>query len=217
MGVTAYIWSGRGIDGPEEQRKVIQDYARAHGITVDRFIEVPWPGSRKSPKDEKLERFTPGGTIIVSDFALLGRGLSEVVSRADAIIKRGRLIAVRQNLDTGIKDRMQVSELVEMVFSMLAKTQKDIVRRRARQGVAEKKTQGRPVGRPKGSMGKSKLEKHAKEIEQLLKDEPPMTFIARKFHVSWITVDRFLKRKKLGKYSESSIDEGGSYGNNDKS
>lgn len=143
-----------------------------------------------------------GETIIVRDLSLLGRGLAEVVSRTDAIIRHGRLIAVKQDLDTGRKDQVPFFRTIESLFSMLSETGKNISRRRARQGIAQKRALGKGVGRPKGSLGKSKLEKHTKEIDQLMKDKPPITFIARKYNVSWITVDRFLKRKKLGKYSE---------------
>jgi hypothetical protein len=55
----------------------------------------------------------------------------------------------------------------------------------------------RLLGRPTGSIGKSKLDSKVPDIVDLLRDKASYSFMARRFQVSRPTIMNFIKTRKL--------------------
>jgi len=66
-----------------------------------------------------------------------------------------------------------------------------------KEGLAAKKAQGVALGRPPGSIGKSKLDSKLPEIVDLLRDRASYSFMARRFKVSRPTITNFIRTRKL--------------------
>jgi DNA invertase Pin-like site-specific DNA recombinase len=83
------------------------------------------------------------------------------------------------------------------LFGLMAELERDLISMRTREALAAKKAQGKILGRPKGSLGKSKLDGKEDEISRLLESKVSKAAIARITGVSWLTLDRFIKSRGL--------------------
>jgi DNA invertase Pin-like site-specific DNA recombinase len=83
------------------------------------------------------------------------------------------------------------------IFSLLAELERDLVSERTRRALAAKRAQGVVLGRPAGSIGKSKLDTKISEIVDLLRDKASYSFMARRFKVSRPTIMNFIKSRNL--------------------
>jgi DNA invertase Pin-like site-specific DNA recombinase len=109
---------------------------------------------------------------------------------------RIRFIAIKENLDIKGPHDVQ-SKVLVTIFSLLAELERDLISERAKKALAAKRHQGVILGRPKGSLGKSKLDPCTPEIIDPLKDHASYSFMARRFKVSFPTVINFVKNRKL--------------------
>jgi DNA invertase Pin-like site-specific DNA recombinase len=83
------------------------------------------------------------------------------------------------------------------MFSLFSEIERDLVSERTKEGLARARVQGRLIGRPKGSLGKSKLDGKEKEIRELLVKKVGKASIAKIYGVAWPTIDNFNKTRGL--------------------
>jgi DNA invertase Pin-like site-specific DNA recombinase len=103
---------------------------------------------------------------------------------------------LKQNLDIKGKHDMQ-SKVMVTIFSLLAELERDLISVRTKRALAAKRAQGMVLGRPAGSISKSKLDSKLPEIVDLLRDKASYSFMARRFKMSRPTVMNFIKTRKL--------------------
>jgi len=200
MSVLSYIRVSTNTQDVKNQRYEILEYARTHDLTIDQFIEIEI-SSRKDRKqrriEEVLQKLSPGDTLIVSELSRLGRSTGEVIELVNELVrKKVRFIAIKQNLSINNGHDM-TSKIVVTLFGLMAELERDLISMRTREALAAKKAQGKILGRPKGSLGKSKLDGREDEIIRLLKSKVSKAAIARITGVSWLTLDRFIKSRGL--------------------
>lgn len=83
------------------------------------------------------------------------------------------------------------------MFSLFAEIERDLISERTKEGIAAARAKGKDIGRPKGALGKSKLDGKEEEIRQLLKKEVGITSIAKIVGVSRTALRHFIKTRKL--------------------
>lgn len=204
--VAGYVRISADQQDAINQRRVILEYASRSRLRVSRFLEGEISSNRKNSKTKGfgrlVSRLRKGDILIVSELSRLGRSLIEIVSKVDGLFGRGvRLIAIRQDLDLKGPDDLQ-SKVTISAFSLLAELEKDLISARTKKALAAKREEGVVLGRPKGSLGKSKLDPRMPEIIDLLKDKASYSFMARRFRVSLPTVINFVKTRKLQELAE---------------
>jgi len=91
---------------------------------------------------------------------------------------------------------MQTKVMITM-FSLFAEIERDLISERTKEGLARARAQGKILERPKGSLGKSKLDGKEKDIKELLNKGVTKMNIARIHGVSWATIQNFIKTRKL--------------------
>jgi len=200
MSVLSYIRVSTNTQDVKNQRYEILEYARTHDLQIDRFIEIEI-SSRKDRKQRRIEEILqelfPGDTLIVSELSRLGRSTGEVIELVNELVrKKVRFIAIKQNLNINNGHDM-TSKIIVTLFGLMAELERDLISMRTREALAAKKAQGKVLGRPKGSLGKSKLDGREDEISRLLKSKVSKAAIARITGVSWLTLDRFIKSRGL--------------------
>ena len=200
MSVLSYIRVSTNTQDVKNQRYEILEYARTHDLTIDRFIEIEI-SSRKDRKqrriEEILQELSPGDTLVVSELSRLGRSTGEVIALVNELVrKKVRFIAIKQNLNINNGHDM-TSKIIVTLFGLMAELERDLISMRTREALAALKAQGKVLGRPKGSLGKSKLDGREDEIIRLLKSKVSKAAIARITGVSWLTLDRFIKSRGL--------------------
>jgi DNA invertase Pin-like site-specific DNA recombinase len=83
------------------------------------------------------------------------------------------------------------------MFSLFAEIEKDLLSERTREGLARARVEGKLLGRPKGTIGKSKLDGKEKEIKEFLAKGVNRANIARFFGVTFPTLENFIQSRGL--------------------
>jgi DNA invertase Pin-like site-specific DNA recombinase len=83
------------------------------------------------------------------------------------------------------------------LFGLFAEVERDLISERTKEGLAAARAKGRLLGRPKGSLGQSKLDGKEAEIRLLLEKEVSKASIAKIVEVSRTALLHFIRTRKL--------------------
>ena len=201
MGKTvAYIRASTNKQDLNNQKLEILEYAREHGLKVDEFIEIT-VSSRKTSKqrriDEMLARLNGSDVLIVTELSRLGRSTAEVIALVNELIHRDiRVIIIKQNLDIAKHDMS--SKIIVTLFSLFSELERDLVSMRTKEALAAKKAQGVILGKPKGTIQKSKFDKDRERIEELLKLGLSVRKIADLLgYSSHVGLNTYMRKRKI--------------------
>ncbi|MBF0303951.1 MAG: recombinase family protein, partial [Desulfamplus sp.] len=157
--------------------------------------------SRRSSKermiDELLQELQTDDTLIVAELSRLGRSVGQITIIVNELVrKKIKLICLKENIHLNAKATIQNKVTITM-FSLFAEIERDLISERTKEGLARVKAEGRNLGRPKGALGKSKLDSKQKEIQTYLQKRVNKTSIARIFDVSRPTLVNFIETRGL--------------------
>jgi DNA invertase Pin-like site-specific DNA recombinase len=104
---------------------------------------------------------------MVTELSRLGRSTAEVISLVNSLAQKGiRIIVLKQNLDLSQQDMN--SKIIFTLFSLFSELERDLISLRTKEALASKKRQGQVLGKPKGTIQKSKFDKDIEKIKELL-------------------------------------------------
>lgn len=166
----AYIRTSTDKQDLNNQKLEIFEYARRNQLEVDDFIQMSISSRRTSKErriDEMVEALDGADTLIVTELSRLGRSTAEVIGLVNELIqKQVRVIAIKQSLD--IKHHDMTSKVMITLFSLFSELERDLISLRTKEALANKKAQGIQLGKPKGTIQKSKFDKYQEKIKELL-------------------------------------------------
>jgi DNA invertase Pin-like site-specific DNA recombinase len=143
-----------------------------------------------------LEQLAPKDILLVSELSRLGRSVSQIILLVDCMIeKQIRFVAVKEVDLEGSQD-IQTKVTVTM-FGLFAEILRDLISERTKEGLAAARAKGKIIGRPKGVLGKSKLDGKKDEIQLFLNKGVSKSAIAKIMDVSRTTLRHFIKTRKL--------------------
>ena len=161
--------SGRGASSASP----FLEYARQHDLRIDDFIEATASGQASEKRrrlDELLNGLQRGDRLIVSELSRLGRSLGQIVAILDALAKAGvAFVALKENIRVEGKRDIQT----KVMTTLFAEVERDLISERTREGLAKARASGRKLGRPKGSLGVSRLDGKEDEIRHFLEPASP--------------------------------------------
>ena len=200
MSVWAYLRVSRDGQDTNHQRFAILEFAHKEKLHIDDFIEVE-VSSRRSRKERCIDFLSDslkeGDSLIVSELSRLGRSLGEVVSLVDDLHKRKiKFIAIKEKIHLADKYDMQ-SKVAITFFSLFAELERDLNSLRTKEALAALKREGKRLGRPKGIVGKSRLDGKELEISKFVGLKVSKTSIARIMEVDRSTLLNFMRSRKL--------------------
>ena len=168
--IVAYLRASTDKQDLNHQKLELLEFARKKSLVIDEFMEITI-SSRKTSKqrriDELLERLDQADTLMVTELSRLGRSTSEVIELVNTLAKRDvRVIICKQNLDISKQDINSKVSLT--LFSLFGELERDLISLRTKEALASKKRQGQILGKPKGTIQKSKFDEHAEKIKELL-------------------------------------------------
>src|SRR5262249_60166786 len=109
-----------------------------------------------------------GARLVVSGLSRLGRSLSQVIQLVDELVERKvRFAAVKEGIRFEGKQDLQTKVMIAL-FGLFAEVERDLISERTKEGFAAVRAQGRLLGRPKGSLGTSKLDGEGGDVRMLL-------------------------------------------------
>jgi len=196
MKTVAYFKTSKDRHEVREQRQTIVEFVQREGIALSQFIEMPAFGGEKRI-DQLIGHLEPGDTLIVSELSRIGRSVGQIVRTVDALIKaKIRFIVVKEGIWLDEELNTQNQAMVRM-FSLLAQTDRQLVSIHTKEGLSSARGKGKKLGRPKGSLSRSKLDGKTGEIKRLLALGVSKGAIARIMGVGRTTVNNFIKSRGL--------------------
>jgi DNA invertase Pin-like site-specific DNA recombinase len=196
----AYIRVSTDKQDLNNQRLEILEYARKQDLKVNDYIEVAI-SSRKTAKqrriDELLEKLNDSDTVIVTELSRLGRSTAEVIALINQLVRRTiRVVIIKQNLD--LRQHDMGSKIMVTVFSLLAELERDLISLRTKEALAAKKSQGVKLGKPRGTIQKSKFDQDKEKIKELLDLGLSVRKIAKYFgYHNHIALNTYVKKREL--------------------
>ena len=128
---------------------------------------VTHKSSKQRRIDELLGMLNDGDILLVTELSRLGRSTTEVITIVNSLAKRNiRVIVLKQNLDISQQDIN--SKVTLTLFSLFSELERDLISLRTKEALASKKRQGQILGKPKGTIQKSKFDKHAEKIKEAI-------------------------------------------------
>ena len=123
--------------------------------------------------------------LLVSELSRLGRSVGQIISIVEKLIAKSvRLVAIKEGIDlAGTADlqwsRRRKTKVMITLFSLFAEIERDLISERTKEGVMAARAKGKILGRPKGVLGKSRLDGKEEEIRLLLQKRVSKSAIAR--------------------------------------
>ena len=200
MKTVAYIRISTSGQNLATQKLAILDYARQKGIKIDEFtgvqVSTRKPGQRRGIK-ELLENLNEGDTLIVSELSRLGRSLGQIIQIVDQLLKaKIRFLAIKEAISFDGEQDMRTKVMIAL-FGLFAEVERDIISERTKEGLAAARAKGKLLGRPKGSLGRSRLDGKEEEIRLLLEKTVSKASIAKIMDVSRCALYHFIRTRRL--------------------
>lgn len=199
--IYGYIRVSTDKQTEDNQEHAILKYCDRHKLHMDEWYRVQmssWKSTKQRQIDELLDTLQNGDTLIVSELSRLARSVGQIAVMVDKLLDSGvRVICIKESMDLNGKRDMKAKVMITM-FSLFAEIERDLVSERTKEGLARARAHGKLLGRPKGSLSKSKLDGKEKEIRELLDKKVGKASIAKIYGVTWPTIDHFIKTRGLG-------------------
>ncbi len=200
MSTVAYLQVSTGGHDLDTQRLAILDYARQKGLTVDAFIETHMSSRREEHKqhlNDVIGQLHAGDTLLVSELSRLGRSVGHIIQVVDRLIKaQVQFIAIKEHIELDGGHDIQTKVMITL-FGLFAEIERDLISERTKEGLAAARAKGRMPGRPKGSLGTSKLTGYEEEIQMLIGKQVSKASIAKIMGVSRGTLIHFIQTRCL--------------------
>src|ERR1700676_1601498 len=103
---------------------------------------------------------------------------------------------VKESIHFEGKQDLQTKVMVAL-FGLFAEVERDLISQRTKEGLAAARAKGQLLGRPKGALGKSKLDGKEEEIRMLLEKTVSKASIAKIVGVSSTNLRHFIRTRKL--------------------
>lgn len=142
-----------------------------------------------------IESAQEGDSLIVAEISRLGRSLLEIVEIL-SICSRKKINVFSVKGAWRLDSTMQ-SKIIGTVFALCAEIERSLISQRTKEALRIKKLNGVTLGRPKGIIGKSKLDVFSPEIEALLKNGSTQRFIASRYGTTPVNLHYWLKKHQI--------------------
>ncbi|MBK6303098.1 MAG: recombinase family protein [Arcobacter sp.] len=157
------------INYTQEQRKLISNYVLKNSLTIYKNIEIEINrASQEKNIIQLLENCEKNSTIIVANLNVFGRTIDRILEIVKFLLSNKiRIIVVEQNLDLLSSDdklTLMILNIIKMTISL----EKELQSLRTKEALNAKKEDGIPLGKPKGTIQKSKFDEQRDKIEELL-------------------------------------------------
>lgn len=198
--IVAYLRASTDKQDLDHQKLELLEFCRRKSMSVDEFVEITI-SSRQPTKqrriDDLVDKLVETDTLIVTELSRLGRSTTEVISLVNALVKRNiRVIVIKQNLDISTEDMN--SKVTLTLFSLFAELERDLISLRTKEALASKKRQGQILGKPKGTIQKSKFDQNIDKIKELLGYGLSIRKIANVLgYTNHIALNTYIKKRNI--------------------
>lgn len=201
MKTVAYIRVSTSSQDLESQRLAILSYAQREKIIIDSFQEIVISSRKRDQKDHfdiVINTLEAGDTLIVSELSRIGRSLGTIVEQVNKLLaKKVNFICIKQGLKLLDGKQDLQSKVIIATFGIFAEVERDLISERTKEGLVNARANGKIIGRPKGKIGKSKLDGKEQEIKGYLDKKVSKASIAKILGVSSNNLQHFIKTRNF--------------------
>jgi DNA invertase Pin-like site-specific DNA recombinase len=183
----------------QEQRSCLKNYLEKNNITDFKNIEI----NISTPNEEKnilefLKNCEMNSMIIVSNLNVFGRTIETILEIVKFLLaNKIRIIIVEQSLDL-IDDKDMLTQMILGVISMTVGLEKELMSLRTKEALTAKKLNGMSLGKPKGTIQKSKFDMQRDKIEELLSVGLSIRKISKLLgYNNHIGLNNYIKKRKI--------------------
>ncbi|UTJ05478.1 recombinase family protein [Arcobacter roscoffensis] len=192
----------------QAQKDSLDAYVEKNKIDVYKCIEI----EINSSSDEKnilelLKGCERNSTIVVADLNVFGRTVENILEIVKFLLSNKiRILVANQNLDL-VDDKDMLTQMILGVISMTVNLDKDLMSLRTKEALTAKKLSGASLGKPKGTIQKSKFDKQRDKIEELLSVGLSVRKIAKLLgYNNHIGLNNYVKKRKIRENLPSTLD-----------
>lgn len=197
--IYGYIRVSTDKQTTENQKFEIEQFVSNQKITVNKWImETISAGQdlEKRKLGKLLRKIKKDDIIITSELSRLGRNLLQIMSILHHCMNvEAQVWTIKDNYRLG---RDIQSKVLAFAFGLSAEIEKQLISQRTKEALLRLRSEGRCLGRPKGSKNRElKLSGQESRIRQLLENGTSQRRAARILGVDRATLCRFLSIKAL--------------------
>lgn len=192
--IYAYIRVSTEMQNYDSQAFEIENYCRARGIEIDRWISESVSGTIKFEKralGKLIRKMKKGDQLICTEISRLGRKMLMVMSILNACASKGiEIHTIKDNFN--LADDLN-SKIIAFAFALAAEIERNLISQRTKEALALKKASGVKLGRPIGRSKKKDMF-HASEakIRKALDEGNSISSLARRYKINRNTLRRYL-------------------------
>ncbi len=153
--VYAYIRVSTDKQAVENQMFEIGKYCDSRKMVVDKWVKETASGSipfKKRTLGKLLKKVTLNDIIVCTELSRLGRSIFMIMDVLSLCMRKGcRVYTIKENYTLG--DNIE-SKVLAFAFGLSAEIERNLISQRTREALQRIKSEGRRLGRPKGSKGK---------------------------------------------------------------
>lgn len=186
------------LDSAKNEESQIKDYLLKNNIKLDDVIEI----QINSPLEEKnmqqiLTLNGNGVTLITYSLFSFGRNIESITRNIQTILDNGFKISIlSQNLEL-IKDDM-LTQIVLKIMLVTSELERELVSLRTKETLTARKNEGMSLGKPKGTIQKSKFDEQREKIEELLNLGVSVRKIAKLLgYNNHIGINNYVKKRNI--------------------
>lgn len=195
--IYGYIRVSTDKQNTENQYFEIEQFCQKEGLIISKMVEETI-SSRTDLSKRKLgsllKKLKKGDILIATEISRLGRNLLQIMSILHTCMSRGCLVfTIKDNYRLGSDIQ---SKVLAFAFGLSAEIERNLISQRTTEALRRMQSEGKKLGRPKGSTKLSK--KHytvRRQISELLATQTPKARIARMFEIDCSTLYRYIKQR----------------------
>jgi DNA invertase Pin-like site-specific DNA recombinase len=170
--IISFIRLNNSSDNANNQIKSIANYISEHSFVLIDTIEISIDSSSDEYKINELRELTTNNKenvfLLIYDLNVLGRTIVDILDVIYSLLdSKIGIISINQKLELISHDDM-LTKMFLGVMGMSMVLEKDLMSIRTKEALAYKKKQGINLGKPKGTIQKSKFDLQRDKIEEYL-------------------------------------------------
>jgi len=183
----------------DNQAVGIANYIKENNLKLDKSIEV----EVNIPNEEInvnniLKDCKEDCTVLVYNLNVFGRTTHSILDNIKSLLDHNvRVVSVKQNIDFVSKDDI-LTQMILGVINMTIDLEKELMSLRTKEALTAKKLDGISLGKPKGTIQKSKFDLQRDKIEELLKVGLSVRKIAKLLgYNNHIGLNNYVKKRNI--------------------
>jgi len=191
----------------KNQKMAIRAYCKQRRLHNVVWVDETISGCKKPEKrklGQLLQTVTKDDMIIVTELSRLGRSMIMILDVLQLLLDKGvKTIAIKEGYELG--DNIQ-SKVLAFAFGLSAEIERQLLSERTKLGLERARKAGKRLGRlPGQKLKRHKLTGKGAYMVRELEKGRSMRSLARELHVSWSTVDTYLKEHGWKRHFEKQI------------